>query len=55
MSGKCNHRDQSHFVLLVGSIGSQRGDHYGDAAYDEEDEEFGGTTLQLWREVSQKG
>lgn len=46
----CTHHDQGPFALLVGSVGSQDGDHHGDDAHNVEDEQAGDLTRQLQEE-----
>lgn len=41
------HNDQAHFALLVGSVGSQDGDHHGYDAHDVQDDEARHPTLHL--------
>lgn len=43
----CTHHNQTHSVLLVGSIGSHDGDHHGNGAHDVEGDEAGDATFEL--------
>lgn len=44
------HHNQGRSALLVGSIGSQDGNHHGNGAHDVEGGEADGSTLQLEEE-----
>lgn len=49
-SSACTHHNQTHSVLFVGPIGSQDGDHHGNAAHDVQDDEAGSVAFELGAE-----